>query len=66
LQEASATVRQVHLTVIADNLRARALYERHGFRTYGIEPASVRRDGSFVDEVLMARVFEMAEPPVST
>lgn len=38
---------------MADNLRARRLYERHGFELYGIEPESVRREDGFADEALM-------------
>ncbi len=47
-------LRQLQLTLMADNLRARALYERHGYVLYAIEPESVRRGiGSYVDEALM-------------
>lgn len=48
----------VLLTVIADNPRARRVYERWGFRTYGIEPRAVRIDGRDVDEILMARLLD--------
>jgi RimJ/RimL family protein N-acetyltransferase len=43
----------VQLTLMADNHRARALYERCGFVVYGTEPESVARDGVFADELLM-------------
>lgn len=47
-------LRQLQLTLMADNARAKALYERHGYEVYAIEPDSVRReDGSYVDEALM-------------
>jgi len=39
---------------MADNARARRVYERHGYVLYAIEPESVRReDGSYGDEALM-------------
>jgi len=38
---------------MADNARARRVYERHGYVLYAIEPESVRRDGEFADEALM-------------
>ncbi len=53
LDHASAVVRLVQLTIMADNGRARRFYERHGFRVYGIEPCSVRRGQHFADEALM-------------
>ncbi|MFM9935214.1 MAG: N-acetyltransferase family protein [Novosphingobium sp.] len=46
-------LRQLQLTLMADNTRARRVYERHGYVLYAIEPDSVRRDGEFVDEALM-------------
>jgi GNAT superfamily N-acetyltransferase len=46
-------LRQLQLTLMADNLRARRLYERHGYVLYAIEPESVQRDSEFADEALM-------------
>lgn len=46
-------LRQLQLTLMADNARARALYERHGYVLYAIEPDSVRRGDEFADEALM-------------
>ena len=46
-------LRQLQLTLMADNARARRVYERHGYAIYAIEPDSVRRDGAFADEALM-------------
>ena len=49
-------LRQLQLTLMADNPRAQALYERHGYALYAKEPDSVRRaDGSYVDEALMLK-----------
>jgi ribosomal protein S18 acetylase RimI-like enzyme len=56
LTQAGSCVRQVQLTVMADNARARAFYIRHRFELYGIEPASVRRGESYADEALMWRL----------
>ena len=53
LEHARARVRLVQLTVMADNPRARAFYERHGFRLYGVEPQAVRQGGELRDEALM-------------
>lgn len=55
IEDATGKVRQLQLTVMVDNRSAIALYERCGFHTYAIEPASICRDGAYVDEVLMLR-----------
>jgi RimJ/RimL family protein N-acetyltransferase len=47
----------VQLTVMADNARAVALYERCGFCAYGREPQSVMRNDGLADELLMRLVF---------
>ena len=57
IDSAPTGVRQIQLTVMADNERARRLYERHGFRVYAIEPASVRIGQEFKDEALMWRLL---------
>jgi GNAT superfamily N-acetyltransferase len=47
-------LRQLQLTLMADNLTARHLYERHGYVLYAIEPDSVwRANESYADEALM-------------
>jgi ribosomal protein S18 acetylase RimI-like enzyme len=53
VEHARGRVRLLKLTVMADNARARAFYERHGFRLYGVEPQAVRQDGELRDEALM-------------
>lgn len=55
LAEAAGQVRQVVLTLYAANAAARALYERHGFTVYAIEPDAVRQGDGFADEALMWR-----------
>lgn len=49
---------QAELSVVDGNDRARALYERFGFRETGRIPNALRyEDGSLADEILMVRVF---------
>lgn len=48
-------LRRVELTVFADNARAKALYERHGFVVEGLRKMSVISEGQLHDEYLMAR-----------
>lgn len=56
----------VQLTVMADNARARRVYERWGFRIYGVEPAAVKigvgASAAYLDEVLMAVRLASAAP----
>ena len=51
-----AGVLRVELTVYADNLRAQALYRRHGFVEEGRHRAFALRDGVYVDALAMARL----------
>jgi ribosomal protein S18 acetylase RimI-like enzyme len=57
VEAAIATARQaglrfVYLTVAVGN-DARRIYDRLGFRTFGIEPRGLLVDGEFVDEEMM-------------
>lgn len=53
---ARGLVEAITLTVMSDNRRAMRFYERWGFATYGVEPASVKTaDGAYLDEALMIR-----------
>ncbi|WP_254459021.1 GNAT family N-acetyltransferase [Xanthomonas sacchari] len=52
-QAHSSGIEALLLTVIADNLPARRLYEMAGFSVYGIEPLAIRRDGRYHDQILM-------------
>lgn len=55
IDHARTCVRQVQLTVVAENARAVAFYERHGFARYGVEPDAINMGSSFADEALMWR-----------
>jgi GNAT superfamily N-acetyltransferase len=48
-------IEQVLLTVVADNVAARRLYERWGFTTYGIEPRAFKMGDAYYDQALMVR-----------
>ena len=47
---------RVELGAYANNLRAIALYEKHGFKREGVARATVKIDGRYIDEVRMAIV----------
>lgn len=53
IAEARNHVLQLHLAVTQDNDKARRLYERHGFVTYGEDPRGLKVDGVFYDDYLM-------------
>jgi ribosomal protein S18 acetylase RimI-like enzyme len=48
-------VELIQLAVVSDNEPARRLYEHLGFLEYGIEKKSLKQDGHYYDEVLMAK-----------
>jgi ribosomal protein S18 acetylase RimI-like enzyme len=54
-------VTHLQLTLMADNVRARAYYERHGFKLYGIEPQSVMTPKGPAHEALMWRLVDADE-----
>lgn len=51
-------VEQLVLTVTASNASARALYARHGFRSFGVEPRAIRVDGRYFDKDHMILFLE--------
>lgn len=57
IAHARARVRHLQLTVMSDNVRARAFYERHGFVTYATEPDAVRQGDELRDEDSMRLSF---------
>jgi len=57
IEHARRYVAQLLCAVSADNPRARRLYERLGFRQYGVEPRALRIDGEDHDEVLLVIIF---------
>lgn len=58
IAEARGFVSSLHLTLMADNDRARALYARCGFAIYGREPLSVMQPDGPGDELLMWRAID--------
>lgn len=50
---------RLELTVHTTNLRATALYLRHGFEVEGRRRCSLLVDGEYVDEYLMSRVADV-------
>jgi RimJ/RimL family protein N-acetyltransferase len=48
-------VELIQLSVVVGNEQARRLYARLGFVEYGIEKNSLKYDGKYYDEILMAR-----------
>lgn len=47
-------IEQVNLTVIANNDKARNLYEQYGFKTFGTEHNAIKWKGKYFDEDQMA------------
>jgi RimJ/RimL family protein N-acetyltransferase len=48
-------VELIQLTVVQENEQARRLYASLGFLDYGVEKHSLKQDGRYYDEVLMAK-----------
>ena len=48
-------LRLVRLGVVTTNAGAIRLYQRCGFKVYGVEPDAIQHDGVYYDELLMAR-----------
>lgn len=59
LDAAKGYVSHLQLTLMADNLRARAYYERHGFQLFGVEPYSVMTPAGPAHEAMMYRLVNM-------
>lgn len=57
IAHAAQHVAILHADVGVDNGAARRLYERLGFRCYGIQPKALCIDGVFIDEAMLALDF---------
>jgi GNAT superfamily N-acetyltransferase len=57
INAARGVLRQLQLTLAADNVTAKRFYERHLFKTYAIEPDALNRTDGFADEALMWRLL---------
>ena len=56
IAEANENILQLELEFIEGNTRARALYEKMGFRIAGIRPNAIRlKDGTLLNEYYMIR-----------
>ena len=55
IEYAQPRVELIQLCVVMGNERARRLYARLGFVEYGIERNSLKHDGRYYDEILMAK-----------
>jgi RimJ/RimL family protein N-acetyltransferase len=50
-------LRQINLGVIATNLNAIKLYEKMGFKPYGVEKEAIFVNDTFLDELLMVKMI---------
>ena len=48
-------LRLLKLGVVTTNVSAIQLYQRCGFRVYGVEPEAIQHEGTYYDELLMTR-----------
>jgi ribosomal protein S18 acetylase RimI-like enzyme len=55
LEVASLVVEQVELYVAIDNPRARKLYRKFGFESYGVMPRALRVEGVDLDALMMVK-----------
>ena len=55
IDRARQQVELIQLAVVSDNESARRLYDRLGFVQYGVEKKSLKQDGRYYDEILMAK-----------
>ena len=61
IDHARQHVELIQLTVVSGNEPARRLYASLGFIEYGIEKNSLKHDGRYWDEVLMAKPLSPPE-----
>lgn len=48
----------LELTVMSYNFNAIALYHKVGFKQEGIKPKSLLVNGTYVDEIIMGKLYE--------
>jgi RimJ/RimL family protein N-acetyltransferase len=53
-ERAAAVVEELRLTVVTSNAEAVRLYEKAGFRAYGLERRALKVGGRYYDELLMS------------
>ncbi len=53
-----AGVKRLELEVVAENTRARRLYEKHGFMVEGVKKKSFRIGGRYHDTIMMAKLLD--------
>ena len=59
IAKANPDIRQMELEFIEGNERAKALYEKFGFKIFGFRPNSIRsKDGTFVKEYFMIKELD--------
>lgn len=59
IAEENPNLLQIELVFVEGNSRARALYEKMGFKITGVRPNAIRlRDGTLLDEYNMIRKIE--------
>jgi len=54
-----AMIKRLELTVHTANVRAVALYQRHGFEIEGTRRSSLRVEGAYTDEYLMSLITDI-------
>ena len=57
LDHARGRAELIQLSVVSTNHRARQLYASYGFEPYGLEARSLKVEGRYVDELLMAKML---------
>ena len=56
-------VRVIRLAVVEGNTAARRCYERRGFNACGVAPEAIHHNGTYYDELLMAK--RVVEPSLT-
>lgn len=64
IAEDDAFITQMKLTVVEGNDRARALYEKFGFRLTGVDPRAIRlSNGDYLDQYQMMKILDKKKIP---